>query len=210
MRSVINDTLSAIIDSLVEILSITFLLLVILGLLYAFCEGADYTVVSEKSKKCIKEMINFDLSLSPRYLWQAQGGVGEPGDCSGKLFAYCFRCGVKDKKGLAVKRLTSMDMCSGKGGWNFPKTTFEEAKELALICMRMNYKKSRCKGKSDNERCIDHIGILMEPVIYGVSRMAHANKKGFTSSVINAGSYWHNHLIECRDMLWDRGKEGAN
>ena len=79
-----------------------------------------WTEVTPKQAQKIKDMIRFDLNCSPAYLWGGKkgvlGGPGEPGDCSKKLWAYAYLSGVRDAKGRLVRRVTSEDMCSNRGG----------------------------------------------------------------------------------------------
>lgn len=125
-----------------------------------------YYVLSQDQVDCIRRRIEIELNLNPAYVWGAAGlEPGDPGDCSGKLYAILASCGVP------VQRVPARMMAAGLGGWRFPRVSFRQGSELSIVIMTTQpHKPSRKYG---------HVGITTDDVyeVNGipVTRMAHAS-----------------------------------
>lgn len=119
--------------------------------------------------ECIQKRIELELRLNPAYVWGAADlKPGVPGDCSGKLYAIFKSCGVD------VKRTQSIKMAAGLSGWGFEYVDYFEAKSLALVFM------TTIPGRPQG-----HVGVLIDNVFLGITRMAHASSKwGFIAVTV--------------------------
>jgi cell wall-associated NlpC family hydrolase len=112
---------------------------------------------------CIGRRLELELQLNPAYAWGAAGlEPGAVGDCSGKLFAICFSCGVP------LQRTTAARMAEGQDGWDFPIVSIERVKALALVHMT-----------TQEHRPLGHVGMLTDS-----DHVAHASSKGFVETEI--------------------------
>ena len=89
--------------------------------------------------------------MNPAYVWGAASLLpGAPGDCSGKIYAIFFSCGV------LVTRGESRLIADAWDGWKFDKVMYDEMKRLAIVFMTM----PPSPGKQ--KRLRGHMGIIIK------------------------------------------------
>lgn len=131
--------------------------------------GSVSAALTPYQAECIGRRIELELRMNPAYAWGASDlEPGVPGDCSGKLYAIFKSCGVN------VRRTTSVNMAAGLSGWGFEYVDYFEAQRLALVFM------TTIPGRPQG-----HVGVLIEDVFLGITRMAHASSKwGFIAVTV--------------------------
>jgi len=135
-----------------------------------------------------------EAKLNPAYAWGGAGlKPGAPGDCSGKLFAIFFRCGVP------VTRVTAHMMGQGLGGWDFPTAFVQGGRPHWLVLMTLQ-----------SHRPQGHIGLLMSSVTFdGPAKMAHASgSMGFI--IVDIGPANNRTLYKGIDFLMQTTSEGGS
>jgi hypothetical protein len=83
---------------------------------------------------------------------------GAPGDCSGKMQAIYYWIGK------FVKRITSVEMAEGKGGWKGKYVAYAKAPPASIAFF--TFKTNRPNG---------HVGELVDETRDGKNRLAHAS-----------------------------------
>jgi len=148
--------------------------------------------LSPEQCRCVENRVQYDLNLNPAYLWGgASLAPGSEKDCSGALDAYFRTCGAR----TGQPRTTAARMGQGRDGWDYPLIPFEGARKLAIMTMTMP------PARNKPVRVEGHVGILINDVSYGVTRMAHASSKwGFIASLVEQSdtNYYYPKIVRIR------------
>jgi len=147
-----------------------------------------YVQVTQQQMDTILTRTQLELHLNPAYVFGAAGiDPGVPGDCSGKVRAILMAAGIK------LERMRASDISQAKDGWRFPVVMYSAARPGAVVVMTLQ--KHRPNG---------HVGMLVESVQDGKTRMAHASSTwGFIAVVIDANkpkNYWYPKITRIRQV----------
>jgi hypothetical protein len=179
--------------------------------LFASQVSYGYLSITKKQEDQILKTMNAQLNLNPFYVFGAvPKNVSDATDCSGEGMVFKM-AGVK-----GLTRSVAGCMSEGRDGWNFPETTFESAKRLALVfttpkrrcgkyCVK-RVKGKRVKRKFPCERT--HVQYALADCQYGkLLRVVHASSKyGLIAVIIKKDpkDYWYPKIDTIRQVIWDR------